>query len=610
MKTWLVITFIIILILQLMSLALVFALEFERPRRDIDVGQRVENARTNGEVSVGLGIEVDDYDENAHECGGDDVVSLNVSMTANSRKGITYNYLVDWLWWISEGELYHRNVWSNVGDDWYTWVSFPDKDGYPFVFRFYGGRGSAEYEGVYVSSNGFITFHEENATSPTPTSIPDEQKPNALIAGVWTDLYVDNQASIITGLAVDIMCQYYFVIMWKNVLHEPSGKRLTFEIILEDAPQYYPADRRYGQSKIWLSYESVQAINTNYAYGIEDQQGTKGLGGLCSGGNLANLDDVTIEYYQYSNSFFLKKLTLSFQEFESQNTRINILHHELEREVRGYQIQRDGNQPAEPDEKYLFVTALAGTATLLIEAFCSSPPGWIAAGCIIVDTTLVGLDLCEWLAYRQYSGRDVSVYDVDNGHQTHAWITGYTYEYVVDATMCASVHWILEDSNNEDHELKITAKLEYYEYYPDGTSIEKTITTSKTIRINHDDDGKEIAEGIHPWLYIDSLYDTKDEYKILVQRNHKIRVTLTAISPPNLVLDLKLRVHGRWITRPGVGSSETVEATLCWSGEVLIRVDCLHEFGFYELDVEVSPANIPPGGFGGSLGSYTGVYPT
>lgn len=113
--------------------------------------------------------------------------------------GIKYDY--DWqdLWWIPEDELWYRNDMVGVGDDWGAWIDFPSKDGYPFYFRFYGGLGSAEYERVWVSSNGFIAFDNSNSTSPNPYDIPYPTKPNALIAGIWTDLRIDSSASIITS---------------------------------------------------------------------------------------------------------------------------------------------------------------------------------------------------------------------------------------------------------------------------------------------------------------------------------------------------------------------------------------------------------------------------
>lgn len=110
----------------------------ERPSADIDIQERVENAFTDGEASVGIGVAIDDYDENDGHYEGKDSVSLNVSMAANSRKGITYGCYMDSLFWIDENDLWYRIDYDNVGDNWGTWIDFPDADGWPFYVRFYG----------------------------------------------------------------------------------------------------------------------------------------------------------------------------------------------------------------------------------------------------------------------------------------------------------------------------------------------------------------------------------------------------------------------------------------------------------------------------------------
>jgi hypothetical protein len=239
-----------------------WALDVERPGASLHIYQRTDSSHTNGKASVGLGASIDAYWDTVNHYEGNDCIYLNVSMLANSRIGIEYESMLRNLWWIDESDLGYRNDIVGFGDDKGVWVDFPDADGYPFYFRFYGGWGSAEYNRVWVCSNGFIIFGNcFTLFSPFPQAIPNEAEPNALIAGVWTDLNIDLGASIITGQYV-YSSHYYFVIIWKNALHKASGKRLTFEIILEEAPQLYPVDRRLSQSQIWISYKSVSSINT------------------------------------------------------------------------------------------------------------------------------------------------------------------------------------------------------------------------------------------------------------------------------------------------------------------------------------------------------------
>lgn len=62
----------LLFILALQIVSVVYAWEIERPAYDIDIKERTENACTNGEASVGIGVAIDDYDEASHY-GGDDV---------------------------------------------------------------------------------------------------------------------------------------------------------------------------------------------------------------------------------------------------------------------------------------------------------------------------------------------------------------------------------------------------------------------------------------------------------------------------------------------------------------------------------------------------------
>ena len=606
MKKLAAIILIFILVLQMASI--VYAWEVERPSNDINIKERTENASTNGEASVGIGVAIKDYNEAPNDYSAD-FVSLNVSMTANSRIGITYDCSWDNLWWVSEDDLWHRNDMVGVGDDVIIPIDIPQPpDIYYFAFRFYGGYGSAEYQRLYVSSNGFISFDNRSQPSPAPSDIPSTSKPNALIAAVWSDLNVDSSSSIITGFWIFSSCEYY-VIIWKNVLHKASGNRLTFEIILENAPQYYPADRRYSQSRIWISYKDVSSINAEFTYGIEDQQGAKGIGGLCSGSSLEYFKGYTVEFYQSSNSYFLKRLTLTFQD-TNPNTQFEIREEDNGYFLRGYNIRPNWNQPWEPDYTYKFTKALAGTATLLIDAWSlvANPPAWVVAGGFIVDTILVTLDLADILAYNQISGRSIDVFDMNDGLWQKANATALTYDYVVDASLSLVVHWILKTSNSVGtHSLTITATAEYYEYSMlTGEIIPKDpISTSVNLKIGPDDNDNpdsadEISTGWHYRLYIGG-YDANDYYKIYVTRGYVIYVYATGTSSPKPVFYLDLYdPNGEWRTGTSYACSNTLSFTADSTGYWLIRVHIYDDTsGFYSLYVSLHYPYSSGGGGGG-----------
>jgi hypothetical protein len=102
---------------------LVWAWKVERPYRDVNIKDRTDNSYTNGEVSVGIGVAIDDYDEDDADYGGSDVISMNITTSANSRRGITYDYS----WW---GDLVWYDVYGPtniVGDDVGAWIDIPQR---------------------------------------------------------------------------------------------------------------------------------------------------------------------------------------------------------------------------------------------------------------------------------------------------------------------------------------------------------------------------------------------------------------------------------------------------------------------------------------------------
>jgi hypothetical protein len=600
------ITLLFILVLQTVSIA--YAWEVERPAGTIDIIDRTENAYTNGEASVGLGVSIDKYIEHFSDYEGADFLNLNVSMTANSRMGIKYTYDWESLWWIPESELYYRNDMVGVGDDVIIPIDIPQPpDVYYFAFRFFGGVGSGEYQRLYVSSNGFISFDNRSGSSPKSGEIPSTAQPNALIAAVWSDLNVDSSSSIITGFWV-MMGKWYHVIIWENVLHKLSGKRLTFEIILENAPQYRPANRRYGQSQIWISYKDVSSINTYFSFGIEDQQGAKGLGGRYWGSSLSDFNGHTIYFYQSSNSYFLNRLTLIFQD-TNPNTEIEI-REEDPRYLRGWNVQWDVNQPPKPDPTYMFAKALAGTATLLIGAWSlvGNVPMWVAAAGFMIDTVLYGLDRAEEvrdLAYKQYSGTKVVVFDRNDGLLQNANCSALTEDYVVDASLCIVVHWILYTTNTEYHSLTITAAAEYYEYSTlTGEITPKSLSTSVVLEIGPDNNNNfssawQISSGWYYKLYIGG-YDKNDYYKVNVNKGYIIFVyyedAFDTGADVRLYLYNPSRVEEICITITSRPYRAYFSITAHSSGTWFIRVESIHGEAFYNLHVYVW---LPKGGVSG-----------
>lgn len=462
----------------------------------------------------------------------------------------------------------------------------------PFLWRL----GSGEYSRVWVCTNGFLAFDNSDSTSANPSDIPNSASPNAIIAALWTDLDVDSQASIITGQYV-FLSRYYFVIMWKNVRHKASNQRLTFAVILQEAPKMNPENTRYSQSKIWISYNGVSSINTDFTVGIEDHQGEKGNGGIESGSSLGSYNGHSLYFYQYSNSYFVKKLTLHFQDLEA-NTQFNIWEDDGSY-LRGLNLQRNWEQPSNPDTTYMFTLAFAGTATLLYSALTFTG-GWIPAACILIDTVLVAYDWGEaLLAYNQYSGKQIEVFDREDSSGNQASAEAFSYEYYVDATLSILVDWILDTPNDSgDHSLTITAELEYYEYsIVTGEIIEKDpIVTSVNLNVGPDNNNSFAtadtkSSGWHYRFFIGG-YDTNDYYKFEVDSGYNIDVFLELTSESKADVEIYLYDPGQVEKSKETLTGPPYYASLSYNtdsaGYWFFRVKLLGDYGFYSFRITLT----------------------
>jgi len=169
------ITLASVFLILLSTFPMVMAWEMERPSWSIsNMIERTENVTSCGDASVGIGVHVQEFDEDAAKYGGDDYVTLRVAATANTRKGITYCYnTFDYLWdWIEAP--YSTGI---TGDDQGKWFNLS------FPVRFYGGPGaqgeSFTYTRVWVCSNGFLSFDNSNSTKADPVPLGNPASPNA-----------------------------------------------------------------------------------------------------------------------------------------------------------------------------------------------------------------------------------------------------------------------------------------------------------------------------------------------------------------------------------------------------------------------------------------------
>jgi len=194
-----------------------------RPSTDRTFDETIGNAQTDNVASVGIGVNIGKYSENDSSYDYNDHLNLKVSVSANSREGIDYHY-------DDESESYR---WINVtnptgitGDDSGANISIPLS--YPCPILFYG----VKYTSVWVCSNGFLSF-DCNRNDPNPSSIPNSDKPNTIIAPFWRDLKPNLGGSITYGVAPGLFGGYNaFVVSWNNV-PDVSGNKQSFQVVIQ-----------------------------------------------------------------------------------------------------------------------------------------------------------------------------------------------------------------------------------------------------------------------------------------------------------------------------------------------------------------------------------------
>jgi hypothetical protein len=584
----------------------IYAWQIERPMRGepLDIYpslRRVDNVNSDYYASTGLGVGIDQYIEDFDDPPyvGSDFINMNVTMNANSRTYIQYDsqWLEDFMWF-DETDLNDYYEVPHHADDFGCWVDFPEIVGYPITFRFFGGPGSAEYTSAWISSNGFISFDGSESNPPYPSihGVPSSQSPNAMIAALWTDLIVDSDSKIVTG-SYSLYPHSYFVILWKNVKDKGSNERLTFEIILEDAPGVTDQYRCYGQSNIWISYQTTPAIDDYYAVGIEDLEGYAGTNPgshLYSGPQLQNFQGKTLKFSHYGSRYFLRRITLAFRD-SNPHSRIMIKEGTDGVWIGGYNLVADLGQSGESAPVGLLFIGLGSAAIL------TGLGGVVIAGIpvgLTLDCFLLTLDVVDLWESAQVSARSLDVYDDDDGITARANATGYVVDYAVDASLSLIVHWVMDDSNNEAHSLTITATTEYYEYTTTGQEIDRSpVSTSITLDVKSDSqfDGLTLIEGTHDWLYVDCLYDFEDNYYVDADAGQIIRIEMT---PSQSDDDFHLYIHDpggtlRNSSELGPGQTEVVRVQAHVSGLWRIRVDPTDDNGFYSLKVDLNE-NTPP----------------
>ncbi len=164
----------------------------------------------------------------------------------------------------------------------------------PFIFNFYG----EQYNHIWISSNGWISFLETNMSTFRNWHLPGPLGPRAMIAAFWDDL-ITSGGGIYTWYNSD---ENYFVIEWYMMRNHYGNYNETFEIILYD-PEHYQTST--GDGMIKIQYDDFNNVDQGSSSPYYPQHGN-----YCTIGLENHNSDDGIEY-TFNNIYTAGAQTLS-----------------------------------------------------------------------------------------------------------------------------------------------------------------------------------------------------------------------------------------------------------------------------------------------------------
>ena len=131
-----------------------------------------------------------------------------------------------------------------------------------FSFPFFGNN----YSGIYLSSNGWISFTPPAGNFLTPTAIPNAANPNNIIAWAWDNLDFTNSGTF-SYYEGGTAPNRYLVLNFIDVAHSGSTARVSVQVVL------------YENGLIEIHNIDVQPNGTFglMTQGIENSNGTVGV---------------------------------------------------------------------------------------------------------------------------------------------------------------------------------------------------------------------------------------------------------------------------------------------------------------------------------------------
>lgn len=577
--------------------------EIDRPRSYVLFpDERVENSTTDGNASVGLGIQVCNYLEQ-DPSQDNDGMWLRVVGTANTRKGVDYT-LYDSSYAYSWVEITNP-IGSVSGDVDTFFVEWCSKSSDPI--RFYGGPGSTsdsgEYYYLYGCRNGWLwlDYKIPGGEPPYPyayysESIPNTIEPNCFIAPFWKQLNLAAGGEIEIKWDVQYIWppgyssnRWCLIISWINVPDKYDVPQ-TFQAIIE-----LMSWNKHGSSHIWFQYKSITTNDPGTRIGIEDQGGWKGRS--CNVGNITN--GKALCFKQNSPAYYIQYITVKISCNDPYSDAIIDTTPEWIR-GRNVELTQGGEQE---DDTLTYVEAFGGGFTLLVDAWEFVAPGAVPAllsgAALLIGGGLLVLAAVDYIARHQPQA-DLVINSEENWVKATAPHSSQDplYATAVDADICFRVYWEFFDhpSHDKTHSITITTELTYFAVdigvpeCPGPPVYQPTINASTTLTVVPDvGDNLATAKLVTPGNYRGCLdgTDTVDVYKVYVASGMGLHLTM---KPPNNT-NFNLYLYNpsgtlvKW-SEKGVNVTEEISYPTTVGGNWSIMVTKITGRGIYNLTID------------------------
>lgn len=377
-----------------------------------------------------------------------------------------------------------------------------------------------------------------------------------------------------------------FVISWNA--KDKYGYPQVFQVLLELAPPYLFGQQAWWNSMIWFQYNSI-TLTDSTTIGLEDQGGYRGAS--YDYHDLRN--SLTLELCDGFNRYAgITYLVIRLNENDPNAfTRIN----QDPTSIRGTHVNLNRNLPSE-DPSEIYRIALSGGSTILLGAIdLVKASVWASGLGFVLGCGFAACDLYSWLAREQAAATLLSI---DNTSVVAGGLEPYYNALPVDASLCITAYWILNDQDGLNHTLNVSAELWYQEFYSDGYPIQMiAFSTSVQLKLTQDNNNAfstatrlQSSETL-PEQYI-GRYDPCDYYKIYVPQDYTIDIIVRrrGIDPLDFALFLydPNGPNGSPVrASTPYGGSESISYTVNCSGDWFVKILPFSGvvYGFYSLDV-------------------------